>query len=400
MANTPTKRVRAVKQEAFTNINTWGGWWNDAGADVFDEAWGTAEIVVDGDYTLDAADFVSDDARRFVLILTGAGGFVVTVPAVDKPYLVVNRCAADVTVTPFGGVGAVVRSGTAVLWYCDEMDGFVVDPTLDRVKTAAGDINVGNNKITEVADGSPGTKDAANMLRVAELIASAVISLPPQLGHAGKYLTTDGNIPAWGTIAKELPEQSGQSGKVLSTDGVNPAWVASDSGLRHILTQTVTMPVTSIDFTTGITSDYDDYVLIISGFNSSSSGTFSLRTSSDGGASFDGAQHTSVRTTQYQPSGTAPSGGGSSSGVSVELNNAVGPSLAEGGASCVLRFFSVNGGGKKLFTFETVSGGSAGLERAIGAARRESTAVLNALRITGSGNITGGKFSLYGVTKA
>ena len=51
----------------------------------------------------------------------------------------------------------------------------------------------------------------------------AYIALPSQTGNSGKYLTTDGSTPSWGTV-NALPTQTGNSGKYLTTDGSTASW--------------------------------------------------------------------------------------------------------------------------------------------------------------------------------
>ena len=48
-------------------------------------------------------------------------------------------------------------------------------------------------------------------------------TLPEQAGNAGKFLTTDGSMPAW-TDIDALPSQSGQADKFLTTDGTVASW--------------------------------------------------------------------------------------------------------------------------------------------------------------------------------
>jgi hypothetical protein len=157
MANTPTSRLRLVLQDVFSNINLWGTWLNNGALQLIDEAWGLAEVTVNSNQALTPANFTSDNARRLVLILTGAGGFTVTVPAVDKPYFVINRCAADVTVTPLGGTGAVVRAGTSVFWYCDGTDGFVIDTPLNKIKLPTGPVDFNAQRVANIANATQDT---------------------------------------------------------------------------------------------------------------------------------------------------------------------------------------------------------------------------------------------------
>jgi hypothetical protein len=149
-----TSRLRLIKQETYSNPDAWGVYLNSGALDMADQAFGVAEIAVGANVSIDTQNFVSDEARRLVLILSGAGGFSVTAPAVDKPYLVINDCAADVTIGPFGGSFATVRAGTQV-WYTTNAAGTagrVVDPTLDKVKKPAASVDFNGQRAVNVAD--------------------------------------------------------------------------------------------------------------------------------------------------------------------------------------------------------------------------------------------------------
>lgn len=124
MPSTATARLRVEKQNTNENFNTWGSRLNTNSLDLLDEAIsGVAPVTVNAAVVLTSNNYASDQARRAVLKLTGAGGFTVTAPAVEKVYLVHNGCAADVTITA-GGVGAVIRAGERCAVYCDGTDFF------------------------------------------------------------------------------------------------------------------------------------------------------------------------------------------------------------------------------------------------------------------------------------
>lgn len=174
MASTPTRRGRLNKQATFDNPDAWGPVLNEGGLDRADEMWATTEIVVNAPVTLTVEDYLPDEARGFVLIFTGAGGEPVTHPAVDKPYILVNNCIADITFEPESGTGATVRAGTAVMYYTNEDAslGYVIDPTLDKIKTAAAHVSLGGFKLTNV--GTPtASSDAATKGWVDALAASS-----------------------------------------------------------------------------------------------------------------------------------------------------------------------------------------------------------------------------------
>lgn len=119
MTSTPTARLRLDKQALGDNPNAWGTNVN-AVFDLVDEAVsGFAEISVNGNVVLTVNNFTSDQARRAILRFTGAGGFSVTIPAVEKMYYIDNRCAADVTLKTAATPGSVVVAGSKRIAYCD-----------------------------------------------------------------------------------------------------------------------------------------------------------------------------------------------------------------------------------------------------------------------------------------
>lgn len=164
MPATYSSRLRALQQEYNTNPESWGGELNTGAIERLDEAWAVTEITVGAEVTLTSQNALADQSRGFVLIASGDGGFAVITPAVDKPYLVINDCIADITMKPTGGTAATIRAGSKVLYYTNEAAtvGYVVDPTLDKVKTAAANVALGGFKLTGVGTATSAT-DAATL---------------------------------------------------------------------------------------------------------------------------------------------------------------------------------------------------------------------------------------------
>ena len=71
---------------------------------------------------------------------------------------------------------------------------------------------------------------------VQDALLNAEANLPEQSGNAGKFLTTNGQVPSWANIPAEIPSQSGQSGKFLTTNGTSVSWGTVDlSGKRSVI---------------------------------------------------------------------------------------------------------------------------------------------------------------------
>jgi len=153
MASVATTRLRLDKQATGDNPNAWGIRLN-AALDLIDESQGVSIVPVTADVTLTSNNYTSDQSRRAVLRFTGAGGFTVTVPAVEKLYLIDNRCAADVTLKTASGVSAVIRAGTRVPAYVDAVDTAAVDPTLDKIKPPVAAVAMNGQKLTGLTPGT------------------------------------------------------------------------------------------------------------------------------------------------------------------------------------------------------------------------------------------------------
>ena len=171
MPATATSRIRALKQEYNTNPESWGGELNSGALDMLDEAWGLSEITVAAEVTLTSDDFISNESRSFVLECTGAGGFAIIAPVVEKPYFVVNDCSADITIKPAGGSAATVRAGTTAFVYMNGTSARAIDPTLDKIKTAAAAVALGGQKLTGVGTATAATDAATLSNKVHEFAA-------------------------------------------------------------------------------------------------------------------------------------------------------------------------------------------------------------------------------------
>lgn len=171
MTSTATKRLRLDKQETGTNPQTWGVRLNQV-EDLVDEAFGFAEITVNGNYTLTANNYTSDEARRLVLRLVGSGlegdqPALLTIPAVDKPYFVDNRCTNDVQVGFPAGDRVTIRAGAAFWLYSDGVNvAKTTDLPLNAIAPPDGPVNLAGQRLTNLATGVNPT-DAATVQQTA-----------------------------------------------------------------------------------------------------------------------------------------------------------------------------------------------------------------------------------------
>lgn len=164
MPSTPSDRLRVELQALGENLSTWGDTRLNEALKRLEE--GQAKVLtkaVSGNVTLVSQNYVEDEARSFVLVLTGTptGTFKVTIPGVQKPYVIANRTGFDQTVGASSGLTATIRAGRTVLAYCDGTDTFAIDPSLDQIRPPAANLTVAGNKVTDLQQGTQ-PNDAVN----------------------------------------------------------------------------------------------------------------------------------------------------------------------------------------------------------------------------------------------
>lgn len=187
MPSSPTTRIRAEKQAAGENLNTWGDTKLNEALSRFDEAIaGRTAFALSGSKTLTATNYVADEARSMVLDVTSGTGGTITIPGVEKVYLVRNGASGDVIVTTGGGATATLKAGEIRMVFCD-----ATNVRLATMTDFGGAVlkNIGTPTVATDAC----TKDYADNLA----LAAAAGNLPGQPGNAGKFLTTDGTNASW-----------------------------------------------------------------------------------------------------------------------------------------------------------------------------------------------------------
>jgi hypothetical protein len=169
MADSATTRNRLRKQEVGEKTNAWGTDWNeDGGSDRLDEALdGFVAFTLSGAKTLTSTNYEADEARMRIINITGGTGGSITIPAVEKWYLIRNGTSGDVIVT--NGTNSVT----------------LVTTEINAVFTNGTTIYAANSK---------------TYVDAAILNASLSASLPSQTGNAGKFIKTDGATASWAAV--------------------------------------------------------------------------------------------------------------------------------------------------------------------------------------------------------
>lgn len=120
MTSTPTLSNGFEMQGTGDNAGTWGEVLDRALAVIDESADGLTTVPVGpSDITLSSTVFVSNQARRRMLKLTGVGAANVVIPGVPKWYLVHNACTGAVTIKTASHAGISIAPGSVTSIYCD-----------------------------------------------------------------------------------------------------------------------------------------------------------------------------------------------------------------------------------------------------------------------------------------
>jgi len=187
----------------------------------------------------------------------------------------------------------------------------------------------------------------------------------------------------------------------------------TDLGLHFIASTTLSNTATTVDFTSGIDSTYDEYELhIINAVPTTAGGvTAWLRTSPDAGATWNSTSGDYDWVLSIGTATAATVTNGSNTATRIELSGSgaaksVDSNTAGGGFSGVVRVFDPAGttyNKRVQWACSASTSNTAGnLETCSGTGSRFATAAINGLRFMfSSGNIAAGaKFKLYGVRKS
>lgn len=120
MVSTATTRNRLEKQGTGENTGTWGSKLNTATIDLIDAALdGRTAFSLSGSKTLTSTNYAADESRMRFLDITGGTGGTVTIPSLEKWYLVRNAATGAVTFTTGSGNTAQIAAGDTGMIACD-----------------------------------------------------------------------------------------------------------------------------------------------------------------------------------------------------------------------------------------------------------------------------------------
>ena len=177
MPASPTTRNRFKKPEVGAELNTWGEALNTSVIDLVDSAIdGWVTISSGGATTLTSTNYVADQSRMRLINYTAATAGVLTIPSVQKWYLV-RAPSANVEITNGGTSVTVLAGDTAIV----ATDGSTV------YKVQTNDFN--SRKLTNVQDPTSDQHAATKKYVDDEILASVLYgTLPGLTGDALKFL--------------------------------------------------------------------------------------------------------------------------------------------------------------------------------------------------------------------
>ena len=211
---------------------------------------------------------------------------------------------------------------------------------------------------------------------------------------------TTGDILYYGESGAPTRLSAGTEGQVLKQGSIYPGWGDEGGGLVLLATATASNS-SSVDFTSNIDGTYDEYIIECIGVVPvSDNQALVLRTSSDGGVSFDaGASDYSYVYLRLMDGSTSNTVYQSSAYSGMLIGAAIGNTNGENYHGTIRLYNPANTALRKTARYDSIMVRESGdTQRMTGMATRESNSAIDALRLQFlSGNIASGKFKLYGV---
>jgi hypothetical protein len=241
----------------------------------------------------------------------------------------------------------------------------------------------------------------ANLTGVVTSVGNATAIANKAIAVAKLADGTDGELITWDASGVAATVAAGTSAQVLTSNGAGAAPTFQDAAgggsLVFLSATTLTTGVSQVDIT--LPSGYDQYILEINNLRPTSNSNISMRTSTDGGSTFNsgGADYDYV-SRGYNSSGTGTTKSSSSTTAMFLFPTNIGSSYAGGSLSISIR--APADAQRTLFDFRGGYQDSNSESVAVyGAASRKSATDVDAVRFFGT-TMDRGYFALYGVKRS
>lgn len=234
-------------------------------------------------------------------------------------------------------------------------------------------------------------------------LAAATGTLVVAHGGTGDTTLTNHGVMIGQATAAVAVTAAGTTGQVLTgVTNSDPVWAApAASGALVLLEQHTASASASLDFTTGITSTYDSYVIqLIDILPASAAQSLQFRVSTDGGATYDatGAYYGAL---DINPNTGASGVTQTNAATAAVVFPGVDNTASSGGVSGEVRLFNpLSAAIRKHMTVAVLGSRAADVASCTGIMLWNTITAVNAFRfLFASGNITSGIIRLYGVAK-
>ena len=226
MPSTPSPLLNLELQADGENLNVWGQKLNALFSRLEEAVSGAVAITVSGPVTLTSTDYVQNQHRYAMLVLSGTGGDV-TAPATSKTYLVKNGCSGAVTFTHGSGTTVTVAAGKIKWIGTDGADFFTAeeeDYLLLTGGTLTGALTLAGAPTEDLHAATKAYVDT--FLPLAGGLMTGFITLHTETTTDNAHPASKGYVDGLSFNAIDLPGQTGQAGKFLTTDGTAASWGA------------------------------------------------------------------------------------------------------------------------------------------------------------------------------
>lgn len=202
MADSFSANLRLVKQTDQANTNIWGNNWNEAVIDLAEQAIaGRSDLDVTlSNLILTLINGSPDTARSMFLRIIGTPGAdrVVTVPSLNKMYIVSNRVSdsSNVEIRTTAFAGYTVEPGQTVLLYTDPIIGGIVREPFEPDEVVVPSVLPVTNVSFNINNATAGdTQVTARFIKQGQLVSCQLPAISTTISTADFDLVPLTTIP-------------------------------------------------------------------------------------------------------------------------------------------------------------------------------------------------------------